>query len=439
FGIIFQARTELEPAQFFVSQKGGLAAIRPDGFLDVPVMRIAQNEPEFYNGTWDRLVIHWRLLLMAEVPLLHGARHSTLKKLWDAASERVNGSFTIPIELFNPSLTKRPFVTWKDERKWTKFTYRPGVKDTSAKFRPYNSMATATGAFGSVWKCAMKLKGDDTVYRIALKEITLSQAAMQAPVNRDRILRRANQELEIWKELDHENVGLIIGWNIESIIYFMLPWYPNGDVLSFSQSERQKALPRPQQRLARWQLIVDITKGLNYLHSKNVIHGDLRHDQVLVDEDGRAKIVDFGLAKVIEEGVDNKITTSVRFKGRYEYMAPELLLQTPPRRKATDVYSYALVILEVAASRHAFDGLPAGPAEVVRNMVAKTHLPKPERFKPALQEQSKFWTIFHFCTVMEWDKRPAMWMVLREITAIASPLETIFNPQTSGVISHQKE
>ncbi|KIO23695.1 hypothetical protein M407DRAFT_48857, partial [Tulasnella calospora MUT 4182] len=93
--------------------------------------------------------------------------------------------------------------------------------------------------------------------------------------------------------------------------------------------------------------IVDITDGLNYLHSMDVVHGDLRRDQVLVDEDGHAKIVDFGLAKVIDEGVDNKITTSIRFKGKYEYMAPELLLQVPPRLKATDVYAFGLLILEV--------------------------------------------------------------------------------------------
>ncbi|KIO15298.1 hypothetical protein M407DRAFT_35165 [Tulasnella calospora MUT 4182] len=261
---------------------------------------------------------------------------------------------------------------------------------------------------------------------MALKEIRLSQAVLQVPIDRSRILTRAEKELSIWKQLDHPNIGFVIGWLLEPSVCLMSPWYPNGDALAFVRA--QKGMFISDQRILRWQLVKEIADGMQYLHSKNVVHGDLRHDQVLVDEGGHAKIVDFGLAKVIEEGVDIKITTSIRHKGRYEYMAPELLLQTPPRLKESDVYAFGLLILEIAVARHAFGGLTPGPAEVTRKTVEKTHLPKPTSFSDELLEGGAFWNIFDLCTTYLPRHRPGMSTIATQIHEVLSPLETVYMP-----------
>ncbi|KAG9045462.1 hypothetical protein FS837_006278 [Tulasnella sp. UAMH 9824] len=430
-GIILQSRMESSSNEFYVEPPGGFATILPLRHLDLPVERVADDAPEPRSGTYDRIVFYWRPLVRAELPLLQGANHLTFRQLWDAARARTTYVLYVPIEIFNKSRTKRPFKTWKDERKWTRFVYRPEIENRAAFFRPEESRASRGGGFGRVWKCTMRLEGDNRAYRVAVKEIKLTQATMHGPVDRERIMRRANQELDIWKRLHHENVGSIIGWFLDSdAVCLMSLWYPNEDVLSFIQGQSQRFRPMPEQRKTRWGLVQGITEGLAYLHSRNVIHGDLCYPQVLVDEHGTAKIVDFGLGKVIEEGVDTKITTSVRFKGRYQYMAPELFRRLPPRVKATDVYSYGLLILEVAAARIAFDGLPAGPAEVVRKTIAKEHLPNPKTFELALREESVFWNIFTRCTQMDLNTRPSMAEVVGQIKAItpALALETIYSP-----------
>ncbi|KAG8945860.1 hypothetical protein FRC04_012220 [Tulasnella sp. 424] len=428
--IIFQTRIDSSQAEFSVLLPSGYGTILPGKSVEVSVKRVAETAPAVCAGTYATVNFYWRTLFESEVRSLSNANYQTLKQLWGVAGERAkaqrsrNGIVTAAIELFNTGIKQRPYTTWKDPKEWTSFTYRPGVENRKALFKPQKSSPTTGGAFGSLWRCDMKYEHEDAVYTVALKEIRLSGAVLQVPIDRKKVLTRAEKELSVWRELDHPNIGLVIGWLLEPTVCLMAPWYPNGDVLAFVQGQKNMTLS--DQRMNRWRLVKEITEGMEYLHFKKVIHGDLRHDQVLVDEDGHAKIVDFGLAKVIEDGVDNKITTSIRQKGRYEYMAPELLFHTPPRLKASDVYAFGLLILEVAVARVAFSGLTPGPAEVTRKIVEKTHLPGPANFKHVLLEESAFWNIFNQCTADLPKNRPLMSTVKEQLDKVQSPLGDIY-------------
>ncbi|KAG8945859.1 hypothetical protein FRC04_012219 [Tulasnella sp. 424] len=410
--IIFQARIDSSQPEFSILLPAGYGTILPEQTVEVSVKRVAETAPAVRDGTYATVKFYWRVLLENELRFLSGANYQTLKQLWDVAGVRAkaqrsgNGITTVAIEIFNTGIKQRPYTTWKDPRAWTSFTYRPGVENRAAFFKPQKPSPTTGGAFGSLWKCDMKFERDNTVYTVALKEIRLSGAVLQVPIDRKKILTRAEKELNVWRQLQHPNIGSVIGWLLEPTA--------------------QKARPIGDQRMDRWRLVREITDGMYYLHSRNVVHGDLRYDQVLVDDYGHAKIVDFGLAKVIEDGVDNKITTSIRQKGRYEYMAPELLLQTPPRLKASDVYAFGLLILEVAVARVAFNGLTPGPAQVTRKIVEKKHLPGPANFKHVLLERSVFWDTFNQCTSDLPKHRPPMSTVVQLLYAIQSPLDYIY-------------
>ncbi|KAG8925384.1 hypothetical protein FRC00_004034 [Tulasnella sp. 408] len=141
------------------------------------VARTVVHSPEAHAGACDKLNIHFHYLLEGEIAFLSNPSYQTLKKLWDTAAKRGKskgsgiGVTSIPIELFNTSVSQRPFETWKDPEEWTPFVYRPGVEDKAAVFKPESSAASTGGAFGALWRCKMKIIGEDKVHEVSWPRI----------------------------------------------------------------------------------------------------------------------------------------------------------------------------------------------------------------------------------------------------------------------------
>ncbi|CAM9707172.1 unnamed protein product [Ectocarpus fasciculatus] len=97
-------------------------------------------------------------------------------------------------------------------------------------------------------------------------------------------------------------------------------------------------------------LACDIAEGMQFLHSKQAIHGDLKSPNVLLTGDNRAKIADFGSARTIEEitSMATRGGTSWRFGTTLKWAAPEVLNDEPVRAES-DVYSYGVVVWEIVS------------------------------------------------------------------------------------------
>lgn len=133
-------------------------------------------------------------------------------------------------------------------------------------------------------------------------------------------------------------------------------------------SLRQWMLDHPQPDLEAVRRIVEqLVKGLRALHRNEIVHGDLRPENVMVDADGGVKIIDFGSARV--EGVVQAAPADARpMPGALQYAAPEVLAGETPSWRA-DLFSVAVIAYEMLTRRLPY-GAQAGrvgaPAEAAR-------------------------------------------------------------------------
>lgn len=111
--------------------------------------------------------------------------------------------------------------------------------------------------------------------------------------------------------------------------------------------------PLPQRRAVR--LALDIAEGLAEAHGKGLLHRDLKSDNVLVSETGQAKILDFGLALLLDGETYDRLTASGVLLGTAHTMAPELITGHEIDHRA-DLFSLGVMIYEMLAGETPFQG-----------------------------------------------------------------------------------
>ncbi|HWB70785.1 MAG TPA: serine/threonine-protein kinase [Egibacteraceae bacterium] len=113
--------------------------------------------------------------------------------------------------------------------------------------------------------------------------------------------------------------------------------------------------------------------ALDHAHRFGVVHRDVKPSNVLIDEDGTARLADFGIARLVDEATLTATGTTI---GTAAYLAPEQLRHAPVAGVA-DVYALGLVLLEALTGHRAFPGssVEAAMARLVRDPAVPDHLP----------------------------------------------------------------
>ena len=254
------------------------------------------------------------------------------------------------------------------------------------KLGPYEVLAAlGKGGMGEVWKAR------DTMLRrdVALK--VLPAAFVRDP---DR-MARFQREAEVLAALDHPNIGHIYGIVDSADSRALVLALIDGPTLA----DRIAAGPLPiDEALAVTKQIIE---ALEYAHDRAVVHRDLKPANIKITPDGVVKVLDFGLAKVLEDepppsSLSNSPTLTLGHTragvilGTAAYMSPEQAVGRPVDRRS-DIFSFGAVLYEMLTGKRAFAGtttpdvleavvksdpdwsaLPAGTPAYLRRLLERT-------------------------------------------------------------------
>ncbi|KAJ7617184.1 kinase-like domain-containing protein [Roridomyces roridus] len=270
-------------------------------------------------------------------------------------------------------------------------------------------MDTCFGGFGDVYKAMYQGSA------VALKLLRGIQSSKQ-----QHVLRQFRREALVWKRLCHPNIVPLLGIDKETFDPFpcmVSPWMPNGTVIEylskFQHSQRQKIVD---------QLIPEIAQGLAFLHEQNVVHGDLRGSNILVNGAGHACLTDFGLSVITDMTASSQTNHG---HGSVRWMAPEVFqppedydLETTARRSPSDVYAFGCVCLELHTGLPPFHGTIVNNNTVILRVMLGSRPSRP----PGNLISDQLWETMTRCWSAEIAQRPSIIDILLGLGSLPSSL-----------------
>ncbi len=204
-----------------------------------------------------------------------------------------------------------------------------------------------SGGQGTVYKALDTKLNRQAVIKILPPELT----------NKTANFKRFEREAQLCSQLDHPNICTIYDFQDANGIFYIAMQHVEG------KNVRQLVNGRPLELSSALSIAIQVTDALAYAHSKNIIHRDVKAGNVMVTSSGQVKILDFGLAKLLEDeyadearGHDRTEITELGIPyGTATYAAPE---QARGERadERSDVFSTGVLIYEMLTGIWAFQG-----------------------------------------------------------------------------------
>ncbi|KAF9789478.1 kinase-like domain-containing protein [Thelephora terrestris] len=293
---------------------------------------------------------------------------------------------------------KASYALWSicGQLSWLPGSYKIPVGDPHLKAEPEEF---ASGGFARVFRG--EIVGGNSQRRTAcLKRIKF--VAQEGKDGKERREKAFYKEVAVWMQLKHPNIVECLGATIEPK-QIVMELMENGRVMNYLEEKKDPSA-------CRTRLVFGVAKGLDYLHSRGVVHGDLKPQNILVNAKGDACLADFG-----NSIIENPSGGGERKARDYSpmYAAPETR-DCGWISKEADVFSYGLVAFEIYKGKQ--------PWGQVRQEVIMTNLVFVRR--PCLPEDAEergltteVWNCIEKC----WRQEPAERATISEVIARLSP------------------
>uniref|UniRef100_A0A3Q3F5J2 Serine/threonine-protein kinase Nek4 n=1 Tax=Labrus bergylta TaxID=56723 RepID=A0A3Q3F5J2_9LABR len=232
-----------------------------------------------------------------------------------------------------------------------------------------NETVVGKGSYGEV--NLVKHRTDRKQYVIKKLNLTTSS-------KRER--RSAEQEAQLLSQLRHPNIVTYReSWEGDDCqLYIVMGFCEGGDL--YHRLKQQKGNLLPERQVVEW--FVQIAMALQYLHERNILHRDLKTQNIFLTKTNIIKVGDLGIARVLENQNDMASTLI----GTPYYMSPELFSNKPYNHKS-DVWALGCCVYEMSTLKHAFN---AKDMNSLVYRIVEGKLPQmPSRYDPQLGELIK--------------------------------------------------
>ncbi len=247
------------------------------------------------------------------------------------------------------------------------------ASSSGRRFGPWQAVTLiARGGMGEVW---LGQRADGQHEQQAAIKILSPYLAEPDSIHRFR------RERELLARLEHPNIARLLDGGVSSQgePYLVMEYVDGVALDQYCDSHRLSIR-------GRLELMIKVCAAVNSAHQYLIVHRDLKPGNILVTEHGEPKLLDFGIAKMIDAESGRERTATVNLFLTPTYASPEIL-RGEPATVTSDVYSLGVVLYQLLTGRRPFSTSAAFPAAELERALRETAPERPSQVTEAAAEQ----------------------------------------------------